>query len=236
MAFWEPWSGCRRYSDGCLNCYIYGKSWKEGVPAPGIVRTGNFDLPVRKLKDGSQKVKSGRVWTCFKTDFFLEDADPWRGEAWDMMRERSDLEFFMITKRIERFAECVPEDWGDGWDNVTVCCTMEDQEAVNRRMPVYRDAPIKRKIVVCEPLLGPVDLSPWLGDWVEQVVCGGESGRNVRECRYEWILSLREQCVASNVRFWFRQTGSRLVKDGIPHNIPPKMRFAQARKAGINII
>lgn len=205
------------------------------MPVPEIVKAPDFDLPVRKLKDGSRKAKSGRVWTGFRSDFFLEEADPWRKEAWDMIRERADLEFFMITKRIDRLAECVPPDWGDGWDNVTICCTMENQEEVNRRMPIYMSAPVKRRIVVCEPLLGPVDLTPWLNGRVEQVVCGGESGKYARPCDYEWVLSLRAQCATVGVSFQYRQTGSLLLKDGVTHKIPYKMQFAQARKAGINI-
>lgn len=235
MAYWEPWRGCRIHSEGCRNCYIYGKSWIGDMPVPQIVKSADFDLPVRKLKDGSPKVKSGRVWMCFRSDFFLGEADPWRAEAWNIIRERPDLGFFMITKRIERLSECVPPDWGEGWDNVTICCTMESQEEVDRRMPLYRDASVKHKIVVCEPLLGPVDLTPWLGDWTEQVVCGGESGRDARVCDYEWVLSLREQCAAAGVPFMYRQTGSLLLKEGVTHRIPYKMQFAQARKAGINI-
>lgn len=205
------------------------------MPVPEIVQTPDFDLPVRRLKDGSWKIKSGRVWMGFRSDFFLPEADQWRPEVWDIMRERSDLEFFIITKRIERLAACVPPGWGDGWDNVTICCTMENQEEVNRRIPIYMNAPVKHRIVVCEPLLGPVDLTPWLGGGVEQVVCGGESGKNARPCDYEWVLSLRGQCVSVGVSFWYRQTGSLLLKDGVMYKVPYKMQFAQARKAGINI-
>lgn len=223
------------YSEGCRNCYIYGKSWRGELPVPEIVKTPDFDLPVKRLKDGSWKVKSGRVWMGFRSDFFLEEADPWRTEAWDMMRERSDLEFFMITKRIDRLAECVPHDWGEGWDNVTICCTMESQEEADRRMPIYMNAPLKHRIIACEPLLGAVDLTRWLDGRVEQVVCGGESGKNARQCDYDWILSLRRQCAEAGVPFRYRQTGSLLLKDGVVHKIPYKMQSAQARKAAINI-
>ena len=60
--------------------------------------------------------------------FFVEDADPWRAEAWDMIRHRDDLTFLMITKRIDRLQASLPGDWGDGYEHVTVCCTVENQE------------------------------------------------------------------------------------------------------------
>ena len=72
-------------------------------------------------RTGAYKIPSGEtVYTCFSSDFFLEEADPWREEAWRMIRERSDLFFFIVTKRIHRAEECLPEDWGSGWENVAI--------------------------------------------------------------------------------------------------------------------
>lgn len=236
MAGWNPWHGCHKYSAGCANCYVYRGDAKRGIDSSIVTKTAAFDAPVKRLKNGNYKIKSGQmVWTCFSSDFFVPDADPWREECWDMMRERSDLHFFFITKRIERLAECTPHDWGDGWDNVTICCTMENQEMVDYRMPIYRHAPIKHKIIICEPILGPIDLSPWLGSWAEQVVAGGESGAKARPCNYDWLLSLHDQCVAAGIPFQFRQTGSNFIKDGVSYKIPRNKHFSQARKAGINI-
>lgn len=62
------------------------------------------------------RIPSGEtVYTCFSSDFLLSDADPWRPEAWAMMRRRSDLHFLFITKRIERLAALLPPDWGEGY-------------------------------------------------------------------------------------------------------------------------
>lgn len=236
MANWNPWHGCHKLSAGCANCYVYRGDAKRGVDASIVRKTASFDVPIKKLKNGEYKVRSGQtVWTCFSSDFFVPDADAWREECWNMMRERSDLKFFFITKRIDRLAECVPSDWDDGWDNVTICCTMENQAMVDYRMPIYRDAPIKHKIVICEPLLSEIDLTAWLGDWVEQVVAGGESGYSARPCYFEWLLSLREQCAERGISFMFRQTGSKFVKEGVLYRVPRNQHFAQARKANINL-
>jgi protein gp37 len=200
-----------------------------------VQKTSAFYLPISHARDGSYKVPPGSlIGTCFTSDFLLEDADAWRGEAWRMIRERSDCFFLFITKRITRFASCIPEDWGEGYPNLTICCTVENQAKADERLPVFREAKIAHKIIVCEPLLERMDLSPYLGDWVDSVSVGGESGEQARTCDYDWVLEIRAQCMAANVPFQFRQTGANFVKDGKRYRIPRKLQHAQARKANIN--
>ena len=175
------------------------------------------------------------MWTCFTSDFFIEEADEWREDAWLMIHRRSDLHFFMITKRPERIAQCLPEDWGDGYENVTICCTMENQRRADERLPLYRELPIRHKSIICEPLLESIDFHDTLGSWCEQVTVGGESGRDARVCDYDWVLNIREQCIKSNVLFHFKQTGAHFRKDGRLYNIPRNQQMAQAHRAGIDI-
>ncbi len=157
------------------------------------------------------------------------------------------LHFFMITKRPERIAQCLPDDWGDGYENVTICCTMENQRRADERLPIYFNLPIRHKQIICEPLLGPIDFHGWLassayaaslvnGDtqWCEQVTVGGESGRDARVCDYDWVLNIREQCINSNVSFHFKQTGAHFLKDGRLYNIPRNQQMAQANRARID--
>ena len=234
---WNLWHGCHKYSAGCKYCYVYRGDAKRDVDSSIVTQTKNFDLPFRKKRDGEYKVPSGTlVYTCFTSDFFVEDADQWRAEAWNMMHERSDLKFMMITKRIDRFKDCLPADWGDGYDNVTICCTIENQECADYRLPIYKAAPIKHKIIICEPLLEKIDLSSYqIGEWIEQVVVGGESGYDARPCDYDWVMELQRISAENNVSFWFKQTGSKLIKDGKLYNIKRHFQHSQARKAGINI-
>jgi len=200
-----------------------------------VQKTKNFDLPIRKKRDGTYKIAAGtEVMTCFTSDFFVEDADIWRDEVWEMIRERSDLSFMFITKRIHRLEECLPADWGEGYDHVTICCTMENQQQVDFRMPIYKAAPIKHKILICEPLLSRLDLTPWVGNWLEQVVVGGESGREARICDYEWVKEIHDLCVERKVAFWFKQTGANFRKEGNLYKIARQLQHSQARKAGIN--
>lgn len=234
---WNPWHGCKKLSDGCKHCYVYRGDSKRGIDSSIITKTKSFDLPVQKKRNGEYKIPGGAlVYTCFTSDFFLDETDEWRKEAWEMIKIRSDLRFLIITKRIDRLSISLPDDWNDGYDNVTICCTIENQDRADYRMPLYMKAPVKHKIIICEPLLGPVDLRPYnIGKWVEQVVAGGESGSNARECHFDWIMQLRNLCENEKVPFWFKQTGARFVKDEKLYNISRYLQHAQARKAGINI-
>ena len=199
-------------------------------------KTAAFDFPVKRKRDKSYKLPPGKVvFTCFTSDFFLKDADEWRPDCWRMMRERSDCMFYFFTKRIDRFAECIPDDWGDGYDNVLIGCTIENQEMADYRLPIFKSAPIKHKILAVAPLLGPIHLLPYLDNTIEEVSVGGESGVNARPCHYEWILDIRQQCIEKRVPFRFHQTGAYFVKDGRTYRIMRKYQLSQAHKAGIDV-
>jgi protein gp37 len=234
MAEWNPWHGCIKYSAGCQNCYVYRRDARYDKDASQVYKTTSFDLPIRKDKHGNYKIKSGeRVWTCFTSDFFLDIADPWRNEAWDMMRKRSDLYFFFITKRIDRFYDCIPADWANGYPNVAICATIEDQAAADLRLPILKQAPIRYKSIAAEPLLEAIDISAYLGPVITKVVVGGESGPNARPMDYNWVLNIREQCLNAQVPFYFKQTGACFIKDGRKYHILRKDQSIQARKAGL---
>ena len=176
------------------------------------------------------------MFCCMTSDFFLDMADPWRGEAWDIIRARPDVHFTIITKRITRFLQCIPPDWKAGWHNVAVCCTVENQAAADSRLPVFLSLPIREKRIICEPLLSPIRMEPWLGPQIAGVVAGGESGPQARRCDYDWILDLRRQCAEADVSFFFKQTGAYFVKDGRLYRIPRSQQHAQARRAGIDVV
>lgn len=83
---------------------------------------------------------------------------------------QGDLRFMIITKRIDRLQVSMTDDWGDGYDNVTICCTIESQNRVDYRLPIYKEALIKHKILICKPLLEHINLSSYnIGSWVEQL-------------------------------------------------------------------
>lgn len=236
-ANWNPWHGCTKYSEGCRFCYVYRQDTYYGNPVASSLcrKTQAFDLPIKKKRDGNYRIEPGTVvYTCFSSDFLLKDADEWRGECWKMMKTRQDCYFYFFTKRIERFMDCVPEDWGDGYDNVLVGCTCENQDRVDFRLPIFTKLPIKHKSIIIGPMLTSVDLRPYLSEDIEEVSCSGESGIDVRPMDYDWVLDVREQCVAKNIPFFFHQTGAYFVKDGIMYHVPRRLQSEQARKAGID--
>lgn len=236
MSSWNPWHGCRKISAGCLNCYVYRRDGKFDKDASSVVKNADFDLPIRLKRDKTYKITSddGIVYTCFTSDFFLEEADAWRSECWQMIKRRFDLHFLIITKRIHRFKDCIPPDWGEGYPNVTICCTVENEAMAQFRLPIYKAAKIKHKMIICEPLLSKINLAPYLDGTIEEVLVGGESGNEARVCNYDWVLDIREQCMAADVPFSFRQTGACLQKDGKLYRIKRPLQHVQAKKAGID--
>ena len=231
---WSPWRGCRKCSSGCLHCYIHKGDAKRGVDTSNIEKTKQFDYPIAKDKKGNYKMKSGLVYLCFSTDFLIKEADEWRSEAWRMIKERSDCHFLFLTKRIHRLKNCLPPDWNDGYDNVTICCTIEDQASADKRLPIFNSLPIKNRVITAQPLIEEIDISKYLSN-IQEVVVGGESDKDARILDYSWVLSIREQCIKANVSFTFRQLGTHFVKDGELFTIKTSLLMSQARKANIDV-
>jgi Bacteriophage protein gp37 len=236
MAMWNPWRGCHKCSEGCEFCYIHKGDYKRDIDTNLIVKTKDFSKPVEKNKKDEYKVKSNQtVYLCFSTDFLVEDADIWRNECWEMIKERSDLSFLFLTKRIDRFKDCLPDDWNDGYDNVIVGCTVENQKNVDYKLDIFSKLPIKHKIIICQPLIEKVDISKYLGG-IEEVVVGGEADKNARVLNYDWVLSIRDQCIKNNVNFEFRQCGTNFIKDSKEYTLATRDLMRMARKANINYI
>ena len=238
---WNLWCGCTRVSPGCKNCYMHRRFEDVGKDPSLVQKTQKFNLPVRKLRSGEYKglykIPAGsQIWTCFSSDFFHPDADEWRPEAWEMMKERSDCTFFMITKRPERIADCLPKDWGDGWKHVSIAVTCENQEMLDQRAPIYLSLPLTYRAIMIEPMLEAVDLRPYLKTGaINSVTVGGESGPKARPCEYDWVLDVHRQCEEFDVGFYYHQTGAFLIKDGKKYNIPRKLQHSQAHKAHLDM-
>ena len=232
---WNPWRGCHKIMEGCKYCYIHQGDKRKGIDTNDIVRLPAFDMPIAKKKDGSYKVTSNQlVYVCFSSDFLLEEADEWRTECWKMIRERSDLHFLFLTKRIERFNQCTPLDWNDGYDNVTVGVSVSNQQEVDRMLSLLQTLPIKHRNIILQPLIEEVDISSYLNE-VELVVVGGEYGTSARPLNYEWVLDIRRQCIEQKIPFEFRQCGTFFIKDGKEYKLKYKELSEQAKKANINV-
>lgn len=224
---WNPWHGCLKISAGCKFCYMYRDKKRYGQDPAIVVRSKTtFNDPL--------KWKSGRVFTCSWSDFFIEQADGWRDEAWDVIRRTPHLTYQILTKRPERIAGHLPADWGTGWPNVWLGVSVEDEDYADQRIPLLVQTPAAIRFLSMEPLLGPVSLRwmPVFGkpyacqrkdsnstkhldglkqiDWV---ICGGESGPEARMFRSEWAKVLLEECREARVPFFLKQMGSCAVLD-----------------------
>lgn len=215
---YNPWHGCKKISEGCEHCYMYflDKQWDRDTSIVKKTKSA-FKYPLQKYRNGDYKIRSGEhIRVGMTSDFFIEDADPWRPEVWKMLRFRSDVVWRIITKRAYRMKYCLPPDWDDGYDNVVVQVTAENQRRADERLPMLLDMRAKHKAVICAPLLGPIDLSRYLATGrIEQVLAGGENYDGCRPCDYAWAKSLYDQCRKYDVEFNFYETGTRFVKDGV---------------------
>lgn len=235
---WNPWHGCKKISEGCENCYMYYLDRMRDQDGSNIYRTkNNFDYPLHKNRKGVYKVQSGEMLrVCMTSDFFLEEADLWRDEVWEMMHIRSDVKFYLLTKRPQRVMQCLPQNWGNGWENIFLNVTCENQQRADERIPILFDLPFKHKGVNCAPLIGEVRLEEYLKNGqIEQVGCGGENYDGARICRFEWVQELRRACEAQNVSFHFFEIGTRFVKDRKLYILPKKRVQSQmAFKSGMS--
>ena len=151
-----------------------------------------------------------------------------------MMKARPLITFIFFTKRIERLRECLPEDWGTGYPNVTIGCTVENQARADQRIPIFLSLPIATRWLIAEPLLGQLNLTPYLDQRIALLVVGGESGPEARPCDYIWVLGLKAQADAAKIPFHYHQTGAKLLKDGKLYTIARKHQSTQAKKANLD--
>lgn len=253
---WNPWHGCRKASEGCAHCYMFTMDRWRGLDGSVVRRNkAGFRYPLARTRDGAPKVRAGElIRVCMTSDFFVEEADAWRAEAWDIMRQRPDVRFWLLTKRPERFATCLPDDWGDGWPNVMLNVSCENQRRADERIPVLLATPARHKGIMCAPLIGRVDIERYLaagdalcagrtseqdlavrGCGIEQVICGGENYEGARPCDFDWVRLLAAQCRAHDITFAFTETGSVFIKDGRTYRLPNhRVQSEQARKSGMS--
>lgn len=237
MIIWNPWHGCHKVSEGCAHCYMYFLDAKRGIDTSKVFRTDNFDMPIQRRRDGRYRLPAGmQLFVGLSTDFFVEEADEWRDEAWRIIRQRSDIAFRLLTKRAQRIRACLPKDWGEGYENVLLSVTAENQQRADERLPILLETPARHKGFMSAPMIGEVNAETYLASGqIEEVLCGGENYDGARPCHYEWVKLLSDQCRAHGVTFDFIETGSVFVKAGRTYRIPDKRQQSlQAYKSGLS--
>jgi protein gp37 len=180
-----------------------------------------------------------RVFTMSMGDFFENHPHvvEWRRDALHLMSQLTSLDWLVLTKRPENVKQMIEQGTGrhcDAWlaDNkhVWVGTSVENQEQANGRIPHLLAIPAAVRFLSIEPLLGAVNLDlidgalydggmpfEWQrlgGDGIGWVIVGGESGHGARPFNTQWAVSLKEQCEAAGVPFFFKQFGQNPV--GVP--------------------
>jgi len=160
------------------------------------------------------------IFTCSWSDFFIKEADPWRNDAWEVIRNTPQHQWQCLTKRISRVPNCLPEDWGDGFPNVWLGVSVENQAYVDR-IEMLADIPAKIRFISFEPLLGPIDLGPLVEsgvmDKIHWGILGGESGNDTgkyryRPCEIKWMEDLVNQLKSLGIKVFVKQLGTYQAK------------------------
>lgn len=211
----NPWIGCTKVSEACKFCYAEMQEairYKRVEWGPGQPRRrtsdNNWRQPTRWNREAAEEGRRYRVFCASLADIFdAEVPQEWRADLFEVIRETEHLDWLLLSKRPENILSMVPEDWGDGWPNVWLGSTAENQQRADERLPILLAVPAVVRFASCEPLLGPLDLSAYLGKGLDWVIAGGETGRAARPMKPEWARALRDQCVAQRVAFHFKQWG-----------------------------
>jgi protein gp37 len=207
------WTGCQQISPGCDHCYMFAGQRRYGKDPEAIRRTGekNWKDPYswhrKAVKEGERK----RVFTCSWSDFFIQEADAWRPQAWRVIRETPALDWLILTKRPGRIRYCLPPDWGDGYPHVWLGVSVESQ-AYKWRIETVKKIPAVVRWLSVEPLLedlGALDLSG-----IHWAIVGGESGKDFRPMPHEWVRPIRDQCLQHGVAFYFKQSAGKCPETG----------------------
>ncbi|HOD06173.1 MAG TPA: phage Gp37/Gp68 family protein [Anaerolineaceae bacterium] len=225
---WNPVTGCTKVSDGCRNCYaerLAKRFWGER-------KFTDVRCHPERLAEADKFGKTPqRVFVNSMSDLFHPDVT--MGFVCDVITEmivHPTHTFMVLTKRPDQMLDVMRyygasliQDARNIWWGVSA----ENQATADERIPLLLKAPVAVRFVSCEPLLGPVDFrlkkgsyvtnaltgfmttaaEPMLGNKLDWVICGGESGPNARPMHPDWVRDLRDQCNAAGVPFLFKQWG-----------------------------
>lgn len=228
----NPWWGCARVSPGCEHCYAEAFAFRTGHKVWGAkadrrtLSETNWKGPRLWNAAAAKAKRRHRVFCASMADVFDTNApDGARDRLWALIRETPWLDWQLLTKRPQNVLAMLPPDWGEGYPNVWLGVTAENQEWADRRLAILKTIPARTKFVSYEPALEPVDFSRWLisdnskqiehGEYplgvrvreIDWVIIGGESGPKARPFDPAWGLAVIDQCRAAGTACFFKQMG-----------------------------
>jgi protein gp37 len=211
------WLGCDKVAPECSKCYISRILSKQGrEPWGEIYRTQTWDEPWKWEREGTRTGQAKRVFTCSLSDFFHVKADPWRTEAWQIIKRTPHLVWLVLTKRPELIERRLPPNV---WLGVSTGCLR-----TLIKMDTLRHIPAAVRWISAEPMLEDISQDINL-DGFHWVVAGGESGSGTeylwdpaadwkaelhnesgrRTLRYQWAANLRDKVKEAGLPFMLKQ-------------------------------
>lgn len=264
---WNPVVGCSRVSAGCNFCYAFQLhdqrhvAWKRGrwdsAPAQYHQPFSKVQLLPERLGDPLHWRKPRRVFVNSMSDLFHPDVpDAFIEQVFGVMAKTPHHTYQILTKRPARMLEWMKRrtnahalrmlgerEYMQAWPlpNVWLGVSVEHQAAADERIPRLLQTPAAVRFISAEPLLGPVDLRPWLFDWttlhkwsdgsdtphLDWVIVGGESGPHARpivpqsvdmsdyfhaQLCIHALRDLKQQCDDAGVPVFMKQLGTHLAK------------------------
>ena len=142
------------------------------------------------------------------------------------------MDFWIQTKRAPRVKSCLPENYSKEFKNIIMCFTAENQETADERIPILLDLDIKRRVIMCAPMVSEITLDKYLKTGkISEVIVDGENYDGDRPLYYDWVKKLYDECLKYNVRFSFVGTGNYFIKDGKKYHIVKAYQGVMARRS-----
>lgn len=217
------WWGCVEDDIECAHCYAeaFAKRTGHGVWGHDAPRrffgAKHLSEPLKWNAEAAREGVRRRVFCGSmmdigerRNDEVGRQMDAVRFLFWPLIEQTPWLDYLLLTKRPQNMPALVPTRWmTDGFPpNVWMGTTAGFQGGWDKRVKYLRRLPVRTRFVSCEPLLGPIKADL---DGISWVIVGGESGGKSRPFDFAWARSLREQCEAANVAYFFKQAGDRAV-------------------------
>lgn len=203
-ATWNPVTGCSKISPGCKHCYAERMAKRlHAMGQPNYANGFKVSLHEHMLEVPLRWKRPQRIFVNSMSDLFHEDVpETFILRVFEVMRRANWHEYQILTKRAARLEDL---DRVLGWDpHIWMGVSVENQDHTYR-IDHLRRTRARVKFLSLEPLLGPLRGLDLRG--IEWAIVGGESGPGARPMDPAWVLEIRDQCVAADVSFFFKQWG-----------------------------
>lgn len=250
---WSPLAmRCTPVSEGCQNCWHIAMAKRlagnhlidrdaqrayAGIDGPSM----NFV----ELEAPLHLRKPSRIGVQFMGDLFHENVlFSTIARIFRAMIEANNHIYLLLTKRLDRALDF--DDWSENqlhnciispWqDHIWLGVSIENQARAGERIPVLLQTPASKRFVSVEPMLSQINISEYLVDQdegfrpgLDWVICGGETGPKARPMHPDWVRSIRDQCQAAGVPFFFKGWGEWVTYKNW-NNIGPNPRVVRVGK------